>query len=329
MTASSPVTLESPSQAPVSPVAATSPGIALSLRAFLRPGFNLQMIYAAIVIVTFSAIGCRLTQVSVPNAANMVLALTIAVALLLPLAIFLRERNNQYFADLLSVIFWAVFLAYMFNFPAEIGARLGARFPLRDGQLAQFDRAVHLPIPTITAWASQHWLGRTASATYFWLFPFMRLAILLPPLAGRAQSAKKFLTANLLMFLLGIPLFVLLPAVGPWFGYHTLPRPDQLASQGTLLFLRKPAPCEFRMPTGIICFPSFHVVWAILCVYALWSFKFLRVPASVLAALIILSTVTTGEHYLLDLAAGAFIAIASISCTEKLTGLSDGASIHR
>lgn len=294
---------------------------ALHLRSFTRPGFNFQMLYGAITLLISSSIGCKLTRVYVPNAASMVLALVVVAAILLPLYIYLREREKPYFANLLVVIFWAIFFAYMFNFPAEIGARIGSRFPLRDAQLARVDRLLGMPIPTIMMWASQNWLGRAASVTYFWLFPFMRTAILLPPLAGRSQGAQKFLIANLVMFVLGIPLFTLLPAIGPWYGYHTPARPDQLASQDTMLFLRTSFSCEFRMPTGIICFPSFHVVWAVLCVYALWSFKLLRIPASALAALIILSTVTTGEHYLLDLAAGALIATASILCAERLAEL--------
>lgn len=281
------------------------------------------MIYGAIALLIVSVIGCRLTKVHVPNAADMGLALVVVTSALLPLVIYLRERKKNYVADLITVIFWAVFLAYMLNFPAVIGARLGSRIPLKDYQLAQADRILRMPIPMIMDWATQHWIGRVASATYFWLFSFMRIAVLLPVLAGRAQGARKFLTANLVMFALGIPLFAVFPAVGPWYGYHTLARPDQLASQETLLLLRNSLQCDFRMPTGIICFPSFHVVWAILCVYSLWMFKTLRVPASIVAALIIMSTVTTGEHYLLDLAAGALIAIVSILCAQFLAKLPD------
>src|SRR5215831_1594652 len=121
----------------------------LDRRILMRPGFNLQMLYGAISILVLSAIGCWLTQVYVPNAADMLIALVVVVMILLPLFIFLRERKKRYFADFIAVIFWAVFFAYMLNFPAEIGARIGAYFPLRDDQLAHVDRVLGLPIPVI------------------------------------------------------------------------------------------------------------------------------------------------------------------------------------
>jgi membrane-associated phospholipid phosphatase len=67
---------------------------------------------------------------------------------------------------------------------------------------------------------------------------------------------------------------------------------------------------------GMICFPSFHVIWAILCVAALWGYRFLRIPVALLAAMIILSTVTTGWHYFIDVLGGVVIAALSLSAAR-------------
>ena len=237
----------------------------------------------------------------------------------MPLFIYLSETRKKYILDLLLVISWALFYTYTLNLPVVVAARIGSHIALKDAFLVQFDRAVGMPIPAIVSWASHNWLGQFASGCYFWLFPFMRVAVLLPPLAARARHAQQFLTANLVSFFVGLPLFALFPAVGPWYGYHTSARPDQLGSQATLFLIRHSGPCQYHVPTGIVCFPSFHVVWAILCARALWSFRLLRVPAVILAALIILSTVTTGEHYILDLIAGAIIAVIAIYAAEWLS----------
>jgi len=204
----------------------------------------------------------------------------------------------------------------------EVAARLGSHVALKDHQLLQIDRALRVSIPSIQAWATFNWLGRIASPTYPWLFTFMRVAIQLPLLAGRPDGAKRFLTANLIVFAIGIPLFAMFPAVGPWYGYHTFVREDEFLAQQTLFFIRQPGPIQFRIPAGVICFPSFHVVWAILCTYALWSFRFLRIPAAILSSLIILSTVTTGVHYIFDLVAGAAIAIVAIYSSNWFSRIS-------
>ncbi len=279
----------------------------------------MQMIYAAVGFLGVSIAGFNLTQVHFQDTGNMVLALLLTIAVMTPLLIYLSETRKKYIFDLLLVVFWALFYAYLLNLPVVVAARLGSHIPLKDAHLAQFDRAVGLPIPAIVAWAAHNWLGRFASGCYFWLFPLMRVAVLLPPLAGRARHAQKFLTANVVSFFVGLPLFALFPAVGPWYGYPIPARPDQLGSQATLLLFRHAGPCQYHVPAGIVCFPSFHVVWAILCIWALWTFRFLRIPVVTLAALIILSTVTTGEHYILDLIAGAVIAVIAIYAAEWLS----------
>jgi membrane-associated phospholipid phosphatase len=285
----------------------------------VRPGFNMQMSYAAVTVLGVTIVGFNLTQVHFKDTGNMVLVLLLILAVLMPLLVYLSETGRKYILDLLLTVFWALFYTYMLNLPVVVAARLGSHIALKDANLVQFDRAIGVPIPAIVAWAAHNWLGQFASGCYFWLFPLMRVAVLLPPLAARAKHAQKFLTANLVSFIVGLPLFALFPAVGPWYGYPTPARPDQLGSQATLFLLRHPGACQYHVPAGIVCFPSFHVVWAILCARALWTFRLLRIPVVILAALIVLSTVTTGEHYILDLIAGAIIAVLAIYAAEWLS----------
>ena len=214
----------------------------------------MQMIYAAVAILCVSVVGFNLTQVHFQDTGNMVLALLLTIAVMTPLLIYLSETGKKYFFDLLLVVFWALFYAYLLNLPVVVAARIGSHIALKDAYLAQFDRAVGLPIPAIVAWAAHNWLGQFASGCYFWLFPLMRVAVLLPPLAGRARHAQKFLTANLVSFFVGLPLFALFPAVGPWYGYPIPARPDQLGSQATLFLFRHAGPCQYHVPAGIVAF---------------------------------------------------------------------------
>jgi membrane-associated phospholipid phosphatase len=143
----------------------------------------------------------------------------------------------------------------------------------------------------------------------------------LPVLAGRLRYAKEFLVANLISFAIGIPLFALLPAIGPWRYYHFLPTQSQLeACEVPLLTLRLPGTYVLgSQEAGVVCFPSFHVVWAILFAVALWGFRSLRIPTALVSGMVILSTVTTGWHYFVDVLGGILLAIISVVLAKGLT----------
>jgi hypothetical protein len=291
-----------------------------------KPSCNLQMAYAGVAILIVSIVGCHLTSVEVPFAGSTAIGFAFALVAALPLLLYLQEKEKLYLFDSILTIFWALFLTFMLVFPATIAARLGSGIALQDSRFAELDRALGVSTPGIMAWASAHWLGNLVNKSYFLLFPLMRIAILLPVLAGKVKHAQKFLSANVVAFALGLAMFALLPAIGPWYGYHLAARPDQTASQALLLLIRRPGPYLYQNPEGIICFPSFHVVWTILCAQALWGFRALRLPVSVLSGLIIFSTMTTGEHYFVDVLAGILLAAMGIVTANRLSELSNSPS---
>jgi membrane-associated phospholipid phosphatase len=93
------------------------------------------------------------------------------------------------------------------------------------------------------------------------------------------------------------------------------PTPHQFDCQTAILLFRAP---EHRVThiDAIICFPSFHVIWSISCAAALWGFRFARIPVALLSGMIVVSTVTTGWHYICDVAAGLVVAILSLAIAK-------------
>ena len=274
----------------------------------LLPGFELQMAYAAIVLVPFSLLGFQVTGLEVPLLGMSLLTLILLMAGLSPLVLYLHQEGKRYWFDLVVIAYCALFFSYTLNFPILLAARAGIIFNLWDAKFVRLDRSMGIQVPDVMAWALNHSVGRVANGCYPLLPHFMKCAVFVPPLLNKAKDTQRFLRASLIAFAIGMPLFALFPAVGPWYGYHTPGKPGQVDAEALLLLLRHPGPCRFDGGAGIVCFPSFHVVWAILCTQALWGLRFLRIPVVIFAGLIILSTVTMGEHYLIDLVAGAVVA---------------------
>ncbi len=63
---------------------------------------------------------------------------------------------------------------------------------------------------------------------------------------------------------------------------------------------------------GLIAFPSFHTIWAILCLSLVKQFRFLFIPLLINNTLLILSCVLLGWHYIFDVLAGLGLVAASI-----------------
>jgi membrane-associated phospholipid phosphatase len=138
------------------------------------------------------------------------------------------------------------------------------------------------------------------------------------------KYAQRFLLSNFVAFAIGFPLFSLVPAVGPWYAYNTTPSPAQALCQSSFLHLRNAASYTAASAGGLVCFPSYHVIFAILCAAALWTYKPLRVPVAMLCGLIVLSTMTTGWHYFSDVLAGIAVSFVSLFVANKLLRVGDG-----
>lgn len=282
-------------------------------------GFHLWMAFAISTLLIISLAGCALTGIELPGLGAWAIYCLVITAMLLPLPAYWYEKGRADLLDLALTLFWALPLRLIIPLLVRIAARL--RLPLQDSFLGSADRHLGVSVPAIMVWASHHWLGSVLNQSYKWVLVFLPLAVVLPVLAGRSKYAKKFLVANLMCFAIGIPLFALLPAVGPWRYYHFPPTQSQIeACEAPLLALRLPGTYVLgSQEAGIVCFPSFHVAWAILFAAALWGFRSLRIPVAVVSGMVILSTMTTGWHYFVDVLGGIILAIISIVLAKGLT----------
>lgn len=216
--------------------------------------------------------------------------------------------------DASLVLPWLAALAVLM--PSTVFYSAAFRYPLRDHFFVQIDEALGLHFPAIVQWTANHPLVKVildrAYLLQSWL---LGAAIFLPALSGKKEQAEQFLAANLIAFVASIPLFLWLPGIGPWVGYGFKGTPAQLLCEASISSVRHGGAATFP---GLICLPSFHTIWAILSAVALWPNKWLRLPATVLTLLVVISTVTTGWHYAIDPIAGIVVAFGSLACTRWL-----------
>jgi hypothetical protein len=150
------------------------------------------------------------------------------------------------------------------------------------------------------------------------LMPQIVCSLVIFSFARATGRNAELLMGAIVALLITCSLSVLLPALGPWphFGSSNRSAGD-LAYLSDVMTLRQSTPASFSLPRmqGIVCFPSYHTVLAILLVYVhrglRWSFPLLLV----LNGLMLFSIPSEGGHYLADMLGGAATAVCAIAIT--------------
>ena len=293
---------------------AESVAASIGTREWLRPALRFHWLMAALSLVVLSVLlaGSRATLIRTQDAGTLWMGAGLTIAMMLPLPAHWQMKGEKELRDAALCIPWGLLLAAALPSTVAVAGRWGMGSGFEDGELRRLDEALGVHVPGLMEWASRHWVGMAANRSYTLLYPMLAAAFLLPALTGKVRTARRFQVANLIAFALGMVLFALLPAVGPWYGYHLAPNPAQAAVERSLVLLRTPGPVRVE-PFGVVCLPSFHAIWAVLSVDALWCFRGLRIASAVLGGLILFSTMTTGWHYFADVAAGVAVAVAAIT----------------
>jgi membrane-associated phospholipid phosphatase len=227
--------------------------------------------------------------------------------------------------DLLLCVFWGFALTFLTGPLVEIAAR--SPFPLVDHALARTDSLLIQTAPIIQWLAHIPGASRVSDSVYDFLTPPLVLAPLaVPTLFGQPDASRRYVVSSTIALLLTLALFALFPAAGPWSEEGFPPAAQQAATEARLraIKLHHPAPVTAQ-GEGLVSFPSFHTILAVLSALALWSVRRVRWFGLVISVLVCISTVTTGWHYLIDVAGGLVVALAtwwlSTHCCPARTGI--------
>jgi PAP2 superfamily len=272
--------------------------------------FHQTQIAISLFFVVTSAVGLWLTNIAV---APLSIAVRCLPALfVLPFFFYYRWRGEQKLQHVLAITFWSIVFSVLYSAPMYIVLRSPIEF--QDQLLARMDRTLGIEVPAILlaleSFPECKWFLHQCYDT---LLIFITIAIIVPPFLGHMQRAKEYMVSGIAAALIAYPIFALLPALGPWAYYQYPGSAEQQAVDGVMVTLKGPEPyvLNYLQIEGLITFPSFHTVLAILAAYALWPIRLLRWPAVLLAGLISISTLTTGWHYLADVISGVLVALAA------------------
>ncbi len=191
--------------------------------------------------------------------------------------------------------------------------------PLRDAEFVAIDAAMGF-----------HWLAwsRFISAhRVLELSVFVAYAAFLPQIIGSilyfahteqtGRNAELIWIAMLSLILTTI-VSALLPAVGPYVHFFGRQTDDIVA----LMSLRTHSAQSVNMSNlkGIITFPSFHTVLAIVFIYVHRPPSRSFAPIAILNVLMLISIPFGGHHYLIDMISGAVVAAVSIAIVRAVMG---------
>ncbi|MBD0275441.1 MAG: phosphatase PAP2 family protein [Acetobacteraceae bacterium] len=195
-----------------------------------------------------------------------------------------------------------------------------AAAPLVDAALVRFDEAIGFDWVAWVGFVRSHGaLNAVLRAAYISLPLQLYGSILLFSVARVPGRNEEMLLLGCASVLLTCVTAVWLPALGPWvhFGLGGLVPADTAYVAHVVALRQEHAPSfALHQMQGIVTFPSFHTTLALLFTYAHrgipWSFP----PVALLNGAMLLSIPSEGGHYLADMLAGAFVALASIAAAR-------------
>jgi hypothetical protein len=218
-------------------------------------------------------------------------------------------------ANMLEAVAWL----FTFAATASVLTYLAAScaFPLQDVVMERWDLAIGFD------WAALHaalldWptLNRLLLVVYSTLFAQFLLAVIY--FSKRDRSAR--IEELMLLMCATVAPTALVSAIWPTLGPFAVHGVGDVTYLRDLLTLRAGGPWQFESLAmqGIVAMPSFHTVLAVLFTYAFRGTGLLGYAIAALNVAMLISIPPIGGHYLVDVIAGAALAVGAIAVQRAI-----------
>lgn len=199
--------------------------------------------------------------------------------------------------------------------------------PLHDETLIKIDNFFGFDWLTYIGWLNEHpKLAKLLSFAYDSMVMQISLVMLVLCFANRVDQAQRFVGGLILTSFITIVLAAIFPAVAGYIhyginldDYHNLKPAAAYLHKDGILGLRDGTLHTIGINMqGIVTFPSFHTVIAVLLIYACWPLLSIRWMVASWNVLMIISTMGDGGHYLSDVMGGIAVALVAIYAMQKM-----------
>ena len=238
---------------------------------------------------------------------------------LIVVALFYERHRRARFATTVQVLIQLV--AFCPSFVVLMYAIAASGRPLVDSELTHLDAVLGFRESAIVQWTHMHpAVGSLFTTTYATLMPQTLLAIIVLGLFDDGIALRKFILRFMVCALVTAGLFLWFPAEGPFISQSYQPTDDQAHYLTHLHAMRDGATLALRWKDvdGLITFPSFHTTWAVLLALAFCRRPRLFPLFATVNALVVVSTLTTGWHYLMDVLGGILVCLLAVVSLRPL-----------
>lgn len=213
----------------------------------------------------------------------------------------------------LALVGFAIYVGFTAISMVFVFALLPLGRPLVDPVLIIIDGTLGYRWPALVSWFADHpLLGQGLAKVYLSSQLQLIFTILLLSGLARALQLQRFLAVGIITFIISVAIWWVLPSVGPS-AFLNVPEKDIIATNlhftpaygEVLRGLIQNGPKEINpeVITGIIAFPSYHIIMASMVVF------FTRgtpafIPLAFLNLAMIPATLVHGGHHLIDLLGG-------------------------
>ncbi|HEY8698514.1 MAG TPA: phosphatase PAP2 family protein [Rhizomicrobium sp.] len=239
---------------------------------------------------------------------------------------YARVRNDEHLS---AMLFGSGFLiAFSASFSLLNYFLLTVAGPRIDVPLAAADRAMGIDWPAMMVLAANHPAANKAlEFAYNSVLP--QIVLLIACLGARSRAADIYRFSLALAVGAGITVFcwTAFPSFGAFSVYElpaavssrlTVALDGHYAHDLLALLANGPGRISPQEVKGLIGFPSFHAVLALLVAWYAWPLRRLRWPAVGLNAAVLVATPIQGGHHVVDVIAGFGVAAAAIAATGLL-----------
>jgi membrane-associated phospholipid phosphatase len=239
-------------------------------------------------------------------------------------------RHDQWIAigaDSCAQIASILLLGMMLTYPLATLA-----FPYQDSALHAMDRWAGIDwqayLALFNASPTLSFISKAAYVSMQLQYPLVIVAL---TASSRFLRLQQYIFTVLIALALTLAIFTFVPAVGAYAYLHV--SLDHYANISPIVTFEQMHHLEamrhgnwpvIRDMEGLISFPSFHTISAILFSWALFPIGKLRWPVLVLNALLIASTPVQGAHYFVDILGGALVASFAILAAPLLMHTLEG-----